>query len=251
MTEQALDAAEEALRRDDLNGAEAALTRAWPDAQQMPSDGLHLLGDVRARQQRFADAEKQYRAAVAAAPDALRHHIALGNALAAVQNHAGAADAYANALRIDMNWPGLMQVYALSCYRADRYEEAEKAARRWLKDSPSPEAWDALSCTLRALGKHQEALAAADEALRLNPSSAPAQHSRGAALLQLGRSQEALDIFERLAMSGVQAPVIWLSRGNALASLERQSEALAAYSEGARRWPNDRDLQKALAEARR
>jgi superkiller protein 3 len=248
--EDVLGKAEDAARRGDLAGAERTLAARWPDQAQMPGDGLHILAMVRFSQKRGQEALKLMQSAVAAEPDALRHRIALGNILADANDHSAAAAAFADALRIDMQWPGLMHAYGLACYRCGNYGEAEQAARALLKQGPNPQAYDVLSCALRAQGKAQDALAAADEAIKLAPENAAVQHSRGAALLKLGRAQEALEVFDLLQARGVQAPAIWLNKGRALAGLKRQSDAIAAYTEGARRWPADKELQKALAEAR-
>src|SRR5262249_44956977 len=122
-TEDALSSAEAAARRGDLAAAEAALAKEWPNQAQMPGDALHVLAMVRFTQKRSQDAAKLMQNAVAADPQSLRHHIALGHIMASLNDHAASASALADALRIDMKWPGLMHAYALSCYRAGSYKE--------------------------------------------------------------------------------------------------------------------------------
>lgn len=248
--EQALSTAEEAGRRGDFAGAERALTAEWPTQAQMPGDALHILAMIRFGQGRTDEAAKLMKSATAIEPNSLRHHVALGHIAHKLEDHGTSAAAFGEAMRIDMKWPGLIYAYALSCYRCGNYKESELAAREMLKTDATPEAYDTLSCALRAQGKTEEALTAAEEGATLAPENTAIQHTRGAALLQLGRAQEALDIFDQLQAGGLQAPAVWLNKGKALASLKRQSDAIAAYSEGARRWPNHKDLQKALAEAR-
>ncbi|MFT3726604.1 MAG: tetratricopeptide repeat protein [Terricaulis sp.] len=248
--EEALSSAEAAVGRGDFAAAERALTAEWPTQAQMTGDALHVLASVRFGEGKIDQAAQLLKSAVALEPDALRHRIALGHTLTNLEDHAGAAAAFGEAMRINMKWPGLIQAYAMACYNAGNFKEAELAAREMLKADPSPQAYDTLSCALRGQGKAQEALAAADEAARRAPENPAIQHTRAAALLQLGRAQEALDILDNLQARGVQAPVIWLNKGKALASLKRQSDAVAAFTEGARRWPKHKDLQKALAEAR-
>lgn len=249
--EQILSEAERALSIGDVAGAEATLSRKWPGLARAPGDALHLMASIRLRQGRVQEAEKCFRDAVAAEPQSLRHTIALGHARVELEDYAGAAEAYAQAIRINRAWPGLMLVYSNANYQCGRLDEAEKAARQAIKDAPSVEAWNALSNAMRGQNKAAEALQAADEALRLNPGDQFALHNRGAALLLLGRAQEALSIFESLAAQGIAAPVLSLNRGDALDALGRRAEADAVYAEARTRWPHLPNLQAQIAKRRR
>lgn len=247
-TEEVLTLAERALAQSDPEAAERALARVWPKLDAAPADALHLLASARAMQKRGDEAVQLMRAAVKAEPNSLRHNIALGHLLSGLGRDGDAADAYAKALSIDAAWPGLSLAFARAAYQAGRHAEAERAARQAVNDAPSADAWDALSNALRALGKGQDALNAAIEALRLDPQHIGALNSQGAALLMLGRAQEALDVFDQLAGGGVQAPVLSLNRGAALEVLGRRQEAIAIYQEAQRRWPNLVNLQQQLAQ---
>lgn len=249
-TEQVLTEAETAANRGDIAAAERTLRQAWPDMAKAPGDAMHLLATFRIREGKQSEAEQLLRAAVRAEPTSLRHHIALGHVLVGMNNHAGAADAYAEALRLDQKWPGLRAVYAQACYKAGRGADAEMAARQLLKETPSADAWDVLSAALRAQHKGKEALDAADQALRLDPNHIDARNSRGAALLLLNRDKEALEVFDALAAEGVEAPVLILNRGAALEKLGRASEAQALYAAAAQRWPHLPNLQAQLAQRR-
>jgi tetratricopeptide (TPR) repeat protein len=246
-----LDQADASLARGDAAGAERVLTQAWPDLSKAPADALHILAMVRASERNWEEAERLLRAATRAEPNSLRHHVALGHLLLSVGNFPGAADAYAVAVRIDSTWPGLLEVAADANYRAGRLEEAERIARQAISRSPTPNGWDALSCALRGQGKAQDALNAADEALRLDWGHVNAQNSRGAALLMLNRPQEALETFETLASQGVEAPVLSLNRGAALEALGRKADARAVYDHAAQRWPHMPNLQDRVAAARK
>lgn len=249
--DDALDKADAAFRRGDAAGAEQAITQEWRDLAKAPGDALHILAMVRMAQNNLADAEKFIRGAARAEPTSLRHHIALGHVLSAAGNHAGAVDAYLAAGRIDPKWPGLLIALSRSQYSAGRGAEAERAAREAIEAAPSAEAWDALSSALRAQGKSQDALKAADEALRLDWQHLNAQNSRGAALLQLNRAKEALDAFDAIVARGVEMPVLTMNRGEALEKLGRKAEAKALYDNAERRWPNLPNLQARIATARK
>ncbi|MGD9979887.1 MAG: tetratricopeptide repeat protein [Hyphomonadaceae bacterium] len=245
----ALDQAEAALQRGDAAGAEQVITKQWRDLSKAPGDALHIMAMARVTQNDFAGGEKLMRSALNAEPKSLRHNIALGHILSAAGKHAEAVDAYTAASKIDPTWPNIFVALSLALYNAGRPAEAERAAMEALK-IPSADGWDALSCAQRAQGKAQEALQAADEALRIDWRHLNAQNSRGAALLMLNRPKEALDMFDSIAAQGVEMPVLAINRGEALEQLGRHAEARALYDDALRRWPNMPNLQERL-EAKR
>jgi hypothetical protein len=54
--DEVLTQAEEALKRGDASGADAALNRMWPnDDGNTPHDALHMRATVRFAQERFSD----------------------------------------------------------------------------------------------------------------------------------------------------------------------------------------------------
>ncbi len=199
------------------------------------------------QQGRVDEAERLLRKAVESDPQSADAHVALANVLARREEHSGAAESFANAMRIDRNRRGLALNYAISCFRAARFDEAEKSARFAVQTEPSSAAYDALACALRDQGKAADALAAAEEALRLAPDSNAAQHTRASIFLALGRNAEALAIFEALNNRGVIAPAITMNRGAALEELGRAGEAARLYTEAAAVWPNFPDLQRQRA----
>jgi predicted Zn-dependent protease len=199
---------------------------------------------------RVAEAERLLRNAVRADPQSAGAHIALAKLYANKDQHGDAADSFGNAMRLDRNQKGLALAYALSCFRAGRYEESEKSARFALQADPKPGIYDTLACALREQGKTAEALAAVEDALRLAPDHTAAQHTKGTILLAMGRDAEALAIFEGLDQRGVTAPAVTLNRGAALEKLGRAQEAQRLYTDAAARWPNFRELQRERAQRR-
>lgn len=202
------------------------------------------------QQGRVDDAEQLLRRALQADPQSLETNVALATVLTRKEQHAAAADSYANAMRIDRNRNGLALNYAISCFRAGRFDEAEKSARFAAQNESSAAAYDALACALRELGKTSDALVAAEEALRLAPANNAAQHTKGSILLAMGRDAEALSIFEDLNNRGVTAPAITLNRGTALEKLGRAQEAQRLYAGAASAWPNFAQLQRERAQRR-
>jgi len=139
---------------------------------------------------------------------------------------------------------------ARGALNAGAFGEAERSARRLIVIAPSADAYDILGNALRAQGRLEEALAAADAALKLSPGSAVAQHGRALTLSRLGRYIDALATFDALTARGVAAAALWLNRGVALLGLTRVEEAEAAFADGVKRWPQDQGLQNALASTR-
>lgn len=249
--DQVLSEAERYLSLSDADAAERTLKTKWSDPARAPADAQHILANARAMRGRYDEAVELLRAAIKSEPKALRHHIALGHVFSQANKSAEAADAYAAALKIDPNWPGLLLVFARASHVAGRQQDSEKAARQLLQQAPSADAWDVLSWALRAQDKGEEALAAANAALKLDPNHTEAWHSRGVALVLTGKTDEGLAIFDDLVSRGIAAPALWLHRAGALDTLGRHAEAEDVYADAARRWPNAPNLQARLAQRRR
>lgn len=246
-----LDQAELSLKNGDPAGAERALTQQWPDISRAPGDAQHLMALVRVAQGKGNEAERLIRAAIGAEPTSLRHHIRLGHIQTALGNHAGAVEAYTNASRIDPNWPGVFVVLSQSYYALEKFSDAERAARQATTSAPSAGAFEALSNALRAQGKAQDALAAADAALQFDGQDVNAQHARGAALMMLNRPQDALTAFDALQARGIDLPILQMNRGAALEALGRKADARAVYEDAARRWPDLPNLRDRVEAARK
>ena len=80
------------------------------------------------------------------------------------------------------------------------------------------------------LKRYEEAVAAYDDALALDPMNAAAWYSTGNALGALGRYEEALQSFEESIRIFPKSPSPWYSKYMALRSLGRAQEAHEAWS---------------------
>jgi adenylate cyclase len=92
-----------------------------------------------------------------------------------------------------------------------------------------------------------EALAAGDEALRLNPELPEAHVARANVLSLLGRNEEADLSFRRATALGPGLRDAWYYYARFLFSLQRYAESARAYEEAARLNPDDYDSLNLLA----
>src|SRR5437763_8747976 len=92
-----------------------------------------------------------------------------------------------------------------------------------------------------------EALAASEEALRLNSELAEAHVARANVLALLGRTAEADESFRRATALAPGLRDAWYSYARFLFSVQRYAESAHAYEESARRNPDDYDALLLLA----
>jgi tetratricopeptide (TPR) repeat protein len=110
-----------------------------------------------------------------------------------------------------------------------RQEEAVAAFDRALAIQPAALAWTNRGAALTALGRAAEALDSFDSALALDMTFPAALYNRGIALLELRRFADALAAFDQLLTKVLDDPLAWNNRGVALQGLERFAAALESY----------------------
>jgi len=132
--------------------------------------------------------------------------------------HAGAADAWAQAVAADPSFPPARLGLAQAQIRAGRPEEALSTLTALRAAAPAmPAAWLATAVAQSVLGKHGEAIASAERAVALAPSMAPLHLGLGDVLRQADRRRDAATAYRR---------AVELAPGNAdalnkLATMER------------------------------
>jgi tetratricopeptide (TPR) repeat protein/tRNA A-37 threonylcarbamoyl transferase component Bud32 len=128
-------------------------------------------------------------------------------------------------------------------YGAKRYQEALAAYEQAIRLNPNDAAYHNRKGTaLLALKRHQEALAAYEEAIRLNPTNDDYHDNRGIALSYLQRYQEALAAYEQAIRLNPNYALAYRHKGDVLDDLKRYREALAAYEQAIRLNPNDAQI---------
>jgi tetratricopeptide (TPR) repeat protein len=86
--------------------------------------------------------------------------------------------------------------------------------------------------------RYEEALAAYEQAIRLDPKLASAYTNKGSALHNLKRYEEALVAFDQALLLDPNDAGAYTNKGVALGNLKRYEEALAAYDQAIRLDPN-------------
>ena len=112
---------------------------------------------------------------------------------------------------------GRRGVACLPCSRRLEQAKAELAARR-ARAGPRPERRGGLvnkGTALSNLGRFEEALAACDRALALDPNDA-SWNNKGNALNDLGRYEEALAAYDRALALDPNVAMAWNNKGGAL-----------------------------------
>jgi tetratricopeptide (TPR) repeat protein len=92
---------------------------------------------------------------------------------------------------------------------------------------------------LLEMGKLEEALAAYDEAINLNPQDSQFYVRKGAALSKLERFPEALEFYDKAIAFARSDASLHASRGDILLKLENFDEALNAYNDAIERDPKN------------
>lgn len=100
-----------------------------------------------------------------------------------------------------------------------------------------------------ALGRHEEALKAFDQALQLNPKDPRAHHARGRCLKEIGKTEAAVSAYEAALELAPDYHEARHNLGVALRISGRPGEAIACYREVLKRQPNRAATQFNLANA--
>src|SRR5260221_721836 len=123
-----------------------------------------------------------------------------------------------------------------------RYEEALAAYEQAIRLDPNyTYAYLFKGNALSDLKRYEEALAAYEQAIRLDPDHTYYYYSKGNALSDLKRYEEALAAYEQAIHLDPDDADYYHNKGNALSDLKRYEEALAAYEQAIRLDPDDAD----------
>lgn len=129
-------------------------------------------------------------------------------------------------------------------FQLNRFEEALAAFEQAIRLDPNlARAYHDKGLAILSLNRFEsgfeEALAAYEQAIRLDPNFAELYYRKGDALSDLKRHEEALAAFEQAIHLDLNYANAYVGKGNALTRLERYEEALTAYEQAIRLDPND------------
>ena len=116
--------------------------------------------------------------------------------------------------------------------------EINRTIKDLLNSLKTKEEWLNEGNALHSLNRSQEALAAYEQAIHLDPNLAAAYNNKGMALYDLKRYQEALAAYEQAIRLDPNLALAYNGKGAALRALNRSQEALAAYEQAIRLDPN-------------
>ncbi|WP_042624145.1 tetratricopeptide repeat protein [Burkholderia plantarii] len=206
--------------------------RAALAANPADADALHLFGVLRHQQGQNHEAAELVGRAVELRPNDAALQLNLGNALKALGRLDDAIVRFRNALSLAPDFP-LAHYNLGNAYAAQaRHEDAAAAFERALRLTPGDASiHNNLGNALNALGRHDDALAAFRRALELRPGHAGAHNNLGMALSALGRVDEAVGHFRAALAAEPRFVAAHFNLGNTLDAVGRHAEAVHAFEQ--------------------
>jgi tetratricopeptide (TPR) repeat protein len=220
------------IAQNQLSAAEAALDRALA-IRPLEPEALALLGLIRQKQGRVAEAEEFYRRALAVRPSAHVHYN-LGTLFYAQSRIDEAIAAFSEAARLKPNYAEAhLRLGQMQHIKSD-FASAEKTFRQVLRIQPNYLlAKQYLGGALADQGKGVEAEQVLRQALAMAPRDprqvAALKHNLGVALKQQRRLPEAIEFFHAAESGDPDLPMIDYNRAKALEDMGDLEAALASY----------------------
>ncbi|MDR3100850.1 MAG: tetratricopeptide repeat protein [Paraburkholderia sp.] len=204
--------------------------RAMLAADPVHVDALHMLGVLRHQQGQHAEAADLVRRAVDLRPDDAALQLNLGNALKALGELEGAIERFRNALT-------LAPAFALAHYNlgnayaaVGRHEDAMYAFGHAVRLQPGDaSSHNNLGNALHALGRHAEAAEAFRRALKIRPGHAGAHNNLGMALNALGDCAGAVEHFQKALRSQPRFVAAHFNLANTLDATGYHAQAAAGF----------------------
>jgi predicted O-linked N-acetylglucosamine transferase (SPINDLY family) len=203
--------------------------------------GLALQGAGRA-----VEAAAAHRDAVRLAPKNADFHFHLGNALRAQGDFDAAIGVYETVLRLQPEHAEAHNSYGIALQKAGRIACFSRATSL---QPHSVSAWCNYGGALQAKDRFDEAIAACQEALRIDPTHAPSANKLGTALRLRGRLSEAMDAFRRAVDLDPELPEAQHNLGNAHRDQGEPDLALGCYRKAVALDPREPTYHSALAYA--
>jgi tetratricopeptide (TPR) repeat protein len=204
-------------------------------------------------QGRYADAEADYRQAIAHEPRLTAAYINRANALRSLHSSHEVVEALRQALLIEPDNPtALSNLGQVLCDLADPdvLEEAEMLGRRAVALAPGlAQAHEHLGNILRAAGKMEEALKAYQQSLRVDRSRIAPLLNIGQLLQQAGRFDEALAIYEQARIAEPDDVTLHNNLGSLALARAQPEHAIELYARAVELDPGSAEARLGLGMA--
>jgi tetratricopeptide (TPR) repeat protein len=241
--QQALALANQSAQMGDMAGAERALAPLSSLGLTGDPEVLNMLGAIRLQQGRFAEAAAFLSQGRAASPREPMLACNLGRALASLGRMDEASEAFNAAIKLRPDFVDARFEAAQLLHRTSKFEDAEKGFRQLLRIMPGHlHAKMALGAVLADGGHPQEAEVPLRRGLEetTDPRLKAQFHLHiSLALRRQRRDEEALAACDEAQKLDPGAPDLALHRAEALQNLRRHDEALAVLKDHLARNPAD------------
>jgi Flp pilus assembly protein TadD len=207
--------------------------------------GLHLY-----QQNRFPDAEREFRQAIGADPNDAYTRAMLGLTLSQQERFDEAEHEIAEGLKIDPGLPFVHYARALVLDDRHRYPEAEKAVQEAISMQPEDADFHALLAQVRLNQKKWAgALEAAETGLQMDAEHVGCTNLRAMALVNLGRKEEAGLTIDAALAKDPENSVTHANQGWALLHAGDHKKALEHFRESLRLDPENEWARQGIIEA--
>lgn len=243
-------AARELLNKGDAVGAERLLSPIFNELKTDDVSVTHLMGLIMKAQNKFDQAERYLRSAVANSLKEGPYYNDLAVVLQQRGNYKEAARIFRAAIAL-MPQLDVVRSNLIRCFMmAGQYQDAEREARSFIAAMPGAEAWNMLATVQRAQERREEGLASTEKALSYAPKDRQLRHNYAVALDRAGKLDEAIARYEDLAQESMESPELTLNFARALYARRRKKDAETVLAESVRHWPTSAALHAALARVR-
>lgn len=131
---------------------------------------------------------------------------------------------------------------AVALEKAQEWEKMLAWCQQWTtKEAQSAPAWYSLGNAYSNLKRHNEAIDAYRQALKIKPDNAQAWCNLGAAFNTLKRHDEAIDSYRQALKIDAADAATWNNLGNAYGDLNRHDQAIDSYRQALKIKPDSAD----------
>ena len=199
------------------------------------------------RQGAWSEAEAEYRAVVALAPDYAEAQANLGVVLSRLGKYEGAISAFESALRLNPELRPILLNLGIAHYRAGQFGKAAEALENFLVSSPdNTQAHQLAGLSFVELGRYSEAIEHLEPVVSKNAPDVTVLYGLGLSYLRTDRRKKIAPIKEQLATQPGGPALAHLLEGQALLESFELEKAVTELEAAARDAPDLPRLQFSL-----